>query len=971
MSNIPTGTVTFLFTDIEGSTQLAQAHPATWEAMRARHHAILNDAIAASDGYIFQSIGDAFCAAFHTAQDGLHAALAAQRALQREPWDETPIKVRIGLHTGAAEFRDGDYHGYLTLVRVQRTMSVAHGGQVLLSDASAALLRGQLADDLKLREMGEHRLRDIITPERLWQIVAPDLLQDFPPLSSLNIIPNNLPIQVTSFIGREREIAEVKRLLGTTRLLTLTGSGGTGKTRLSLQVAADIVGTFKDGVWFIELAPLTDPALVPITVASVLGVREEQGRPLMATLLDWLRPKHLLFIVDNCEHLIEACAQFADAVLRASRETHILASSREALGIAGELAYRVPSLEIPNWHPEPAEGPQIQISIEQLTQYAAVQLFIARAVFAQPSFSVTDANAPAVAQICYRLDGIPLAIELAAARVKALRVEQIAARLDDRFRLLTGGSRTALPRQQTLRSLIDWSHSLLAEPERVLLRRLSVFAGGWTLEAADAVGAIHESPLPQSPLRADDVLDLLSHLVDKSLVVLDDSAGETRYRMLETIRQYAREKLLDANESELLRNQHRHFFVQLAEHTEPILQTTQRAEWLPRLEAEHDNFRAALEWGCERDLETARWLAGVLAWFWFYGDHLSEARTWYARVLDAGERTTVTRGLALALLGSGIVSTALSYWDEAQSSLEQSVVMWQQLGEPQRLAWSLQRLAFLLVLRGDGARASAIFAEHESLFRTQGNGLLLVWALSWWGRALTAVRRDDPAAKARLDEALALGRTLQDPHSLLDCYVNLGGWAVMQGDYATARRHLLESLAWRRQMGARRLIAGGLRHVANVMCLQGDYQQAESAYVEALALAGADGDQRGEAHIVQALGAVALHLGDLERAKTLLVDSLASFRKWGDAHGIAMCLRGFADVRQLQGHIEQAARILGFVEAWLQANQLNLVFFDRIMYERSVAVARAVLGEAAFDAAFAEGQQLTMGQAIELAMSDE
>jgi predicted ATPase/class 3 adenylate cyclase len=986
MSSLPTGTVTFLFTDIEGSTQLSQRYPDAFPTALARHHAILNQAMTPHQGQVFQIIGDAFCVAFHTASGALNAALEAQRGLLQEAWNLTQIRVRMGIHTGEASLGDmdaraGGYTGYLTLTRAQRVMSTAHGGQVLLSSASAELVRGQLPDRVGLRDMGEHHLKGIVNPEHLWQVVAPDLPQDFPPLQSLNTIPNNLPIQVTSFVGREREVTEGKRLLATTRLLTLTGSGGMGKTRLSLQVATDLLDTFKDGAWFIELAPLTDPALVPITVASVLGVREEQDRPLMATLMDWLRNKQLLFILDNCEHLIEACAKFAHAVLHVSRETRILASSREALGITGESTYRIPSLETPN--PEQVD----QIPVEALTQYAAVRLFVERATQALATFSLTPANASAVVQICSRLDGIPLAIELAAARVRSLRVEQIAARLDDRFRLLTSGDRTAEPRQQTLRSLIDWSYSLLTEPERVLLQRLSVFAGGWTLEASEAVCSSELSIASSSTLAGDgdepdlttddwqlptaNVLDLLTRLVDKSLVVFDEQAIEPRYRMLETIRDYARETLQEANESERMRDQHLRYFVRLAEHSEPFLQSTQRAEWLPRLEAEHDNLRLALEWACERELEVARWLAGVLYWFWHYGDHLSEPRAWYARVLDAGERVTATRGLALALMGSGLVSTRQYYSDEAQSPLEQSVNLWQQLGEPQRLAWSLWALARLLVYRGESARACAIYAEHESLFRASGNRLLLVGALSYWGRALTDVRRDDPAAKARLDEALALGRTLQDPHGLYVCYMNLGHWALAQGDYATARRHYLESLAWRRQLGTRWLIALGLREVAHVMCLQDDYRQAEPVYAEALALARALGDQRSEASIAQALGDVALHLGDLVRATTLLTDSLSCFRNWADSLGIAIGLRGFADLQQVKDEPEEAARLLGFVEAWLQSNQFNLVLFERAKYERSVAAARAQLSASDFIAAWEAGRKLTLEQAVALALQTD
>ncbi len=967
MTNLPTGTVTFLFTDIEGSTKLWQQHPDAMPTALARHHALLNETIAACGGYVFQIIGDAFCAAFATTRDGLDAALAAQRALRDEAWGETgAIRVRMALHTGAADVRvgehtSGEYVSSLTLSRAARLLSAGHGGQILLSLPTAELVREQLPPETTLRDLDAHRLKDLIRPKHIYQAVVPDLRSEFLPLKTLDTHPNNLPIQLTSFIGREQEMARVKELLASARLLTLTGAGGAGKTRLALQIAVDLVEEFADGVWFVELAPLADPAFVLNTVAAVLGVREEAGRPLLATLMDWLSHRELLLVLDNCEHLIEACAQFADAGLHASRETRILATSREPLGIAGESAYHVPSLEIPN--------PKLQISFEQLTQYDAVRLFVERATQALSTFRMTNDNAPAIAQICFRLDGIPLAIELAAARVKALAVDKITERLDDRFRLLTGGSRTALPRQQTLRALIDWSYDLLSKPERVLLRRLSIFAGGWTLEAAEDVCADDDIVEASRVLARNDILDLLTRLVDKSLVALEEQAAETRYRMLETIRQYAGEKLLDATEREQLRDQHLRSFAQLAERTQPILETAQRTAWLPRLESEHDNLRAGLDWGCVRDVETTRWLAGMLERFWFLSDHLSEARMWYARVLNAGERTKVTKGLALALLSSGCVSLNLEHLDEAQVSLESSVVLWQQLGDQQWVAKSLAWLAYLLLQRGDDERARAIYAEHESLFRASG-GNLLAWTLSCWGTANAAVRRDDPTAKALLDEALSLAHTLQDPLYILLAFSSLGDWAVMQGDYATARRHFLEALVWRRHLGTRWIIAAGLRQVANVMCLQGDYPQAEPLYTEALAMAHALGDQHTEASIAQALGEVAIHLGDVERATKLLVASLSSFRKRADSLGIARCLMMFADLRQVQDQIEQAACVLGFVEPWLQSNQLQLVLFDRIHYERGVTAARAQLDEATFNAVWEAGSKMTMEQAVAYALED-
>ncbi len=581
MNNRPTGTVTFLFTDIEGSTKLWEHHPNAMKSALARHDALTRDAIEKHRGHVFKTVGDAFCAAFATASDALVSACAAQRALYAENWGSIgALRVRMALHTGVTEERGDDYVGPI-LNRVARLLSAGHGGQTLLSLVTAELVRDHLPEGVTLRDLGEGRLKDLDRPEHIFQLVTPDLPSEFPPLKTLDTLPNNLPIQLTSFIGREREIEAVRRLLSTTRLLTLTGSGGVGKTRLALQAAVDMLEAFADGVWLVELAPLSNPALVSHSVATVFSVREDKGRPLMNALQEYLRTKNLLLILDNCEHLLDACAQLVDTLLRTCPGLKIIASSREALGVAGETPFRVPSLSLP----DPRQLP----TIENLTQFDAVQLFIERAIAVKPDFQVTNANAPAVAQVCHRLDGIPLAIELAAARVKGLAVEQIAARLDDRFRLLTGGSRTALPRQQTLRTSIDWSYDLLSEKERVLLRRLSVFVGDWTLEAGEVVCIDNDS-------EASEVLDLLLRLVDKSLVVVEEQEGEARYRLLETIRQYARDKLLESGEAEQVRARHLEFFLTFAEKARPALRGIEQLKLLNRQRSEYENLRTAIVW---------------------------------------------------------------------------------------------------------------------------------------------------------------------------------------------------------------------------------------------------------------------------------------------------------------------------------------------------------------------------------------
>ncbi len=467
--NLPTGTLTFLFTDIEGSTRLWENHPDTMRVALERHDSLLHKIIVENNGVVFKVIGDAFCAVFTLASDALKACLDAQLAIQAEAWaTPIPIKVRMGLNTGAVEQRDNDYFG-APLNRVARLLSLGHGGQVLLSNVTQELVRDSLPEGSALREMGAHRMKDLARAEQVFQLLHPALPSEFAPLKSLDNpeYPNNLPQQTTSFIGREKELREVNELLSTTRVLTLTGFGGCGKSRLSLQIAAEVLENYKDGVWFIELAPVTDSSIVTHAIAAVLNIREEPGRPLLQTILAYLKTKSLLLVIDNCEHLIAESARVIAALVQSCQNVRALASSREALGVPGELLYRMPPLSRPN--------PQDRVSLEALTQFEAVRLFIDRAVFHQSAFAVTNENAPALAELCYRLDGIPLAIELAAARIRAMSVEEINNRLDNLFRLLTGGVRTALPRQQTLRALIDWSYDLLNEQERLMWQRLYLF----------------------------------------------------------------------------------------------------------------------------------------------------------------------------------------------------------------------------------------------------------------------------------------------------------------------------------------------------------------------------------------------------------------------------------------------------------------------------------------------------------------
>ena len=964
----PSGTVTFLFTDIEGSTKLAQKYPVQWEILRARHHALLHQAMDAHNGFVFQIIGDAFCVAFHTAIDALNAAVLAQRLFLQEPWSPAPIKVRMGINTGTAQTsgddpRSGGYTGYTSLVRVQRVESVAYGGQILLSNTSAELVRIELPQDIRLLDLKEHRLKGLLNPERLWQVAAPDLPQDFPPLLSLNAIPNNLPLQLTSFVGREKEQQELKELLEKTRLLSLTGSGGAGKTRLSLQIAADLIDEFPDGVWFVELAPLTDATLIPQTIASILGLREEAGRPAMSMLSDYLRAKTTLLILDNCEHLIDACAKFADTILRVAPKIKILATSREALGIAGETAYRVPSLEIPN--------PKLQISIEQLTQYDAVRLFVDRALAVQPDFSVTNVNAPALAQICYRLDGIPLALELAAARVKSLSVEQIAARLDDRFRLLTGGSRTALPRQQTLRAAIDWSFSLLTKEERVLLCRLSVFAGGWTLEAAESVcGTRSVGVCEQLPHSDTPILDLLAHLVDKSLVIFEQRDSETRYRLMETIRQYAREKLLDSGEGEQARAAHFDFFLRLANDAAPQLARANQLIWLGRLEIEHDNLRAALDWAlAQNEGERTLQLAIALNLFWLRRDHLKEGCEQIERVLAQTEALSNAplrvRVMALSVLFALYQSDYARVRTFARTYLGYARAIGDTYSEG-KLLWGLGWLAWH---ESDYAGAQALLEECLTRFTASRDLLGCADALHFLGHVAVDQSRYD-AAQRYFAQSSALYKELDDHIGLLPLIGDLGLIAYLQDDFDHARAFCEQQLALGQSLDSKDNQMTALNRLGDLARCAGDDATAEKYYTASLEILRPMGVTLMLGNLQHNLAHIAKNRGEYARAVALFQASLALYREQNDKKGIGEYLVGIAGIAAAMGNLERAARLFGAAQVSREAMGATLWPANRIAYERDLATLCAQLDEATFNAAWAEGQKLTLEQAIDLAMKE-
>lgn len=784
---VPHGTVTLLFTDIEGSTKLWEAHPEAMRVALARHDALLRAAIETSGGFVFKTIGDAFCAAFEFADDAIQAALTAQLALAIEVWpDPVAIKVRTALHSGAVESRDNDYFGP-PVNRVARLLSAAHGGQTLLSRSAFERLSQPITSPLALKDLGLHQLKDLSEPEQVFQLLHERLPAEFPPIRSLSTHPNNLPQQLTSFIGRELETEDLKSLLERSRLVTLTGSGGTGKTRLGLQVAANSLERFPDGVWMVELAPLTDAERVPSTVANVLGVKEETERAILEGIKDRLKAQNLLLILDNCEHLLDACAMLADTILRSCPDIKILATSREGLGISGEQRYRVPSLSLPNI--------DLRSSPLRINDYEAVRLFVDRAQLHQPQFAVTTANETALASICSRLDGIPLAIELAAARVRTFSLEDIESKLDHRFRLLTGGSRTELPRQQTLKALTDWSYELLNDLEKGLLRRLSVFAGGFDLEGCERVCSDHE-------IDAFEVMELLNSLCDKSLVIADHLGNRTRYRLLETVRQYGRDLLIEHGEDVHWRSQHLRYFLELAQRSESNLGGQDSQIWLDLLDLEFENFAVAME-NSLTDPEgpsLGQRLGAALWRFWMMRGQVFAGRRMIRKVLEVSDCDQPTKELAKCLHSAGTLSIIQTDYDDARRLLGLAADMAHEVGELGAEAGSRVNLATIEQSDGDLERALAQFKVSLAIFEELGDVRGESIALTCLG-SVSCDLRDLESAERYIRRSIEIARKQGNREALTNGLNNLGVVLRNGGHEAAAREAYEESLSIAIELG--------------------------------------------------------------------------------------------------------------------------------------------------------------------------
>jgi predicted ATPase/class 3 adenylate cyclase/DNA-binding CsgD family transcriptional regulator len=999
---LPTGTVTLLLADVEGSTRLWQTQPEDMTEAIARLDRTVCEVIAAHDGVrpVEQGEGDSFVVAFARASDAVACALGLQRA------PLAPIRLRIGVHTGEVQLRDeGNYIG-TTVNRTARLRDLAHGGQTVLSGTTEDLVVDRLPADAWLTDLGTHDLRDLPRPERVVQLCHPDLRVEFPPLRTREtVVAQHLPVQLTSFVGREAEMNDVRQILACNRLVTLTGAGGVGKTRLAVQVAAQLAGEFGDAVWLVDLAPITDPDLVAVAVIRALGLPDQPGRATMDTLLRFIGDRRMLLVLDNCEHLLDACAALVVALLGGCPAVRVVATSREPIGVAGEVSWRVPSLSLAD---------------------EAIELFTDRARQVRPDFRLTDDNAATAAAICRRLDGMPLAIELAAARVRVLSLTEIRDSLHDPFRLLTGGTRTAVRRQQTLRASVDWSHALLTEPERILFRRLAVFMGGFDLDAAQAVAGGDEVESYQ-------VLDLLTLLVDKSLVVAESTSGRTRYRLLETMRQYGLEKLSESGQADAVRARHRDYYTAVA----ALLDTpapTDREQRLEQAEIEIDNLRAAFAWSRENsDIELASQLASSLQPLWLARGRIREGLTWFDAALadqnahpadvapavravaladyamldryaGATDSTELAReALAIArevddpaVLARALFASSNAYNPEAGESLAEAIGLARAIDDGWRLSHILFSQAFRAVLAGDPIAVRAAAEEGRGLAEAMGDRFVSR-ACRWSLGIAQGMNGDVVGAVAQLREVVAEADAAHDvlmrcsanfmlafmsayhgdlsaaraaANSAIEAAAELGGFypglaygaltvaTLAAGDVAAADDAI--AAGWHRLNIQPKMAAIWIVYVAQAALARGDLVAARRWADEAVAAT--SGFHQSLALTTRAR--VAIAQSEPEQADRDAHDALATAASTRAYTGAPDPLECLAVLAVVAGSHREAARLFGAADGIRQRiGHVRFKIFDAV-YEASMAELRDAMGEKDFDSGWAEGTDLSTDEAI-------
>ena len=964
MPEAPTGTVTFLFTDIEGSTTRWEHHPEAMHTALARHDTLLRSLITAHGGYVFKMVGDAVYAAFAFPTDAVSAALDAQRAVSAEEWGEVgPLRVRMALHTGVAQSRDDDYFGP-TLNRVARVLSTGYGGQMLLSAVTFELVRDALPAGVSVKDLGEHALKDLLRPEHIFQLTVSDLPAEFPALKSLPRHLQNMPVQPTPFLGREQEVTTVYELLRhpQVHLLTLTGPGGMGKTRLALQVAAELSDQFADGVFLVPLAPVSEAEQVIPAIIQTLGISDLSSQSPLTLLKSALKDKQLLLLLDNFEQVIPAAVHLAELLTSCPR-LKIIVTSQVVLHVQAEHEFAVPPLSLPNLRQLP--------DLLTLSQYEAVALFIQRAQAVKADFAMTNANAPAVAAICARLDGLPLAIELAAARVKFFAPQALLTRLEQGLAVLSGGARDLPARQQTLRGAIAWSYNLLAPEEQQLFRRLAAFVDGFIWQAAEVVCTA------AGELKGD-ILDGLFSLVDKSLLRLEELAqGEPRFWMLQLLREFGLEYLTSAGETELTRTAHASYYLALAKEAEPHLRGTDPGSWFARLEQEHENLRAALSWlleraemsaGSEGDKEWAEQamrLCGALYWFWNIHGYYREGRNFLDRALKVREGVAASVQVKV-LYAASVLAVTQDDFEHAEALCRESLALSRELGVTADEATALIQMGFVALARCQYAAARDQLEEAAALFQELGDTWNWARSLSYLARVL-AEQGEYGRARAVAEESLQLSRVQDNKGRIAVALCVLARIHFLaQDDFAQAQALVEQSLALFRELGDTQYIAYLLGLLGEMRLIQGEQTQASELLEESVATFKELGDRWSTAEALLAFARVAVSQGVFAAAGARYQESLALAREIDAKSLIAPALEGAGAVAAAQGEPGWAARMWGAATALRVAIGTPLPPVYRADYERLLATVRSQLGVEAFATALAEGGTMDPEQTLDV-----
>lgn len=949
METIPSGKVTFLFTDIEGSTRLAQKNTDAYLSALEKHHEILYEVIDSNNGFVFKIVGDSFCCAFNNPDDAINAAVKTQIKLNSFDWKGTEIKVRMGIHSGEAEFVNKDYAGYVTLARSQRIMSIAHGGQILVTQEVYDAVKYKQELNISFKDFGKRKLKDIILPEHVYQIISENIPADFPPLKSQDARQNNLPTSITKFIGRRKEIDEIKKLFSKIRLISLTGAGGTGKTRLAIQLVSELIDEFDNGVWIIELSPVADPDLVVKEISTVLNLKEDPGVDLFETLKEFVKDKKILLLFDNSEHLLAKCAQISETLLAFSQNLKIISTSREPFNIQGETIYRIPPLSIP-------DNIKNQ-SVETLSEYESVKLFLERANSVNSNFKLTNENIYTVAELCKKLDGIPLAIELAAKRVNVLSVEKIFERLDDRFKLLTGGSSTALPRQKTLKALIDWSYDMLNPNEQLLLQRLSIFMGGWTLEAAEEICS--DETIDQY-----EILDLMYSLNDKSLIMFNEKNGKGRYGILESIKYYAFEKLTDKKENF---QKHVNYFLNLSSFEKH--KGMGQLEWLNLIESELDNIRSNIHWASENNPDDAvRFVINAYD-FWINKGYLQEGFESSMKILNSVVLSDKKLKADL-LYRIARFCYELGKFSELESFSTEALDLYREIDDKEGIIKALGTLGLKYHTELDNINTTKLNEEALAM------SIEINWkegkAISLYNLSFPVGNLGDIEKSVSLkEEALKISREIKNEHLSAHILLSLSvTHSRRTGDIKKAALFSEESLVISRRIDDQYLISVNLVHLASLKLYYGDknYEEAEYLLQEAYKISKDCGYNMNLFPIMIHLGVLYTETNKIDEAIRTYKQYISERDKPGAEFFIHEVIAGFGRIYLKKNEYIHVTKLSGFIESYMKDGKHKPLNKSLSLSDEDKNIILNELGKEKFNTYWDEGKEMKINEAVSLCL---